>query len=125
MYCKFCGKEIDEQSKYCSHCGKQVDGILSKIRLTDKQKGIFLLFTLYFAFHLFLLIASKPKPEGFIGLWPFNLYRFQYYSDYIGRNVYEIGSIYFYDSVDFIFYIFLIPLTIYTIYFFIKKLFKK
>jgi len=25
MYCKHCGKEIDETSTYCQHCGKQID----------------------------------------------------------------------------------------------------
>jgi len=24
MYCKFCGKQIDEDSAFCSHCGKQI-----------------------------------------------------------------------------------------------------
>lgn len=25
MYCKYCGKEIDEDSKFCNHCGRQLD----------------------------------------------------------------------------------------------------
>ena len=25
MYCKFCGKEIDDDSKFCKHCGKQLE----------------------------------------------------------------------------------------------------
>ena len=31
MYCKFCGKEIDDNSKFCKYCGKQ---------LVDKKKII-------------------------------------------------------------------------------------
>ena len=25
MYCKFCGKELDENSKFCNYCGKQLE----------------------------------------------------------------------------------------------------
>ena len=25
MYCKFCGKELEENSKFCNYCGKQLE----------------------------------------------------------------------------------------------------
>ncbi len=30
MYCKYCGKKVDDDSIYCMYCGKQID-IPSKI----------------------------------------------------------------------------------------------
>ena len=38
MYCKHCGKEIDEDSAFCSHCGKQISGIGNNINESDNQQ---------------------------------------------------------------------------------------
>ena len=39
MYCKYCGKEIADDSKYCSNCGKALNGSLTT-ELRSKCHGI-------------------------------------------------------------------------------------
>lgn len=35
MYCKYCGKEISDDSAFCKHCGKSVSDVTSHVRATD------------------------------------------------------------------------------------------
>ena len=39
MYCKYCGKEIADDSKFCSNCGKALNGSLTT-ELRSKCHGI-------------------------------------------------------------------------------------
>lgn len=27
MYCKFCGKPVDDKAKFCQHCGKNIESV--------------------------------------------------------------------------------------------------
>lgn len=36
MYCKFCGKPIEDNSAYCNHCGKNQNATL-KLRIDDNE----------------------------------------------------------------------------------------
>lgn len=35
MYCKFCGKKIDDDALFCKHCGKQLDEKKSSVTLLN------------------------------------------------------------------------------------------
>ncbi len=37
MYCKYCGKEIDEDSSFCKHCGKQLEEKRSFVSLSENS----------------------------------------------------------------------------------------
>lgn len=37
MYCKFCGKELEENSKFCNYCGKQLEE--NSVKSTIEQKN--------------------------------------------------------------------------------------
>lgn len=42
MYCKFCGKEIEENANYCPHCGKNLkhnDSFSAEIHISNEQKS--------------------------------------------------------------------------------------
>ncbi len=135
MYCSHCGKEIDEQSNYCSHCGKQIGGNntesdsnfslqkIFNIKLSERKKKFLILFGLWAVLHLFFLIIGDGGNSDF---WPFTKNRSSYY--------YSGGYLFFnlrsYDFSEFLFYVFLLPFTIYTLKYFkvfqkIKNLFKK
>jgi|SRR5688572_16352880 TM2 domain-containing membrane protein YozV len=36
MYCKFCGREVDEKADRCVHCGKQIKGSVSSFLETSE-----------------------------------------------------------------------------------------
>lgn len=39
MYCKNCGKEIDEDSKFCKYCGKNLEIVSKEIEIIDRTTG--------------------------------------------------------------------------------------
>ena len=36
MYCKFCGREVDEKAERCTHCGRQIKGSFSNFLETSE-----------------------------------------------------------------------------------------
>ena len=104
MYCKYCGKEIADDSKFCSNCGKALNGQKSFVFKSKCYK-------LLDKFHI-------NKTCGYIyGLWlslNLTLWLFRdscYENDDLDCFYPEYGldDISIYDIREFIFYVFLLP----------------
>ena len=135
MFCKYCGKQIAEDSIFCKFCGRKQDNgesiysdqptadytrmnkkshdFLSSIfkwykKLSKKQKIVFYVFAAWFLIHLFLLTLG----EGVNGFFPFAVVHNNiYYSNFYAPC---------YDISEFVFYVVLLPFLIFIIYKFIK-----
>lgn len=59
MYCKFCGREVDEKAERCAHCGRQIKASFSSFLETSE-------FTR-------LKLQSMPKSPGLAGFLGFVL----------------------------------------------------
>lgn len=68
MYCRYCGKEIPENSNYCPNCGKKqneeisIKGFQSFLRMGKYKKAI-LLYVVWCLIHIGLFVFS-PSGEG-------------------------------------------------------------
>ena len=59
MYCKFCGREVDEKAERCVHCGRKIKGSVSNFLETSE-------FTR-------LKLQTTPKSPGLAGFLGFVL----------------------------------------------------
>lgn len=103
MYCKYCGKEITDDSLYCNLCGKrQKSKCLSCISLIEKYKKNIILYAIWVSFHFVLfLFGNKDLEEGGDAksqFFPFT------------KNFYLSFDVDYYDITEFTVYIVLIPL---------------
>ena len=55
MYCKHCGKEIDDKSTFCKHCGKSQGNIQKGIA----SKPIWIIYSIWAISNLYLLMGEK------------------------------------------------------------------
>lgn len=102
MYCKYCGKEIADDSKFCSNCGNALEGKTTKALLLKFYK-------LYGKAHL-------PKTLSYIyGLWVSLNFSLLLISDNDSSSyqhfypIRGIGEVDDYDIREFIFYSLLLP----------------
>ncbi|MBR5715994.1 MAG: zinc-ribbon domain-containing protein [Bacteroidales bacterium] len=117
MFCKYCGKQIADDSNYCQHCGGKIKGIdlqqsecklnikpeLSKVNGKHLYKwGI--IYSIYFIINLILLLSGYEDAHSFKYLWPFGNSYSRWNKPFSPTN---------YDVTDFLFYAFLIPTCIY------------
>ena len=136
MYCKYCGKEIADDSKFCQHCGgKQEDSFASptnnevkseepkkqekvieiptiKTNLSDNQKkwiGIYVAWALL----NFIFIFIKGNYDGS------NRYFFPFQAS--GGNTWDLE---YYDFSEFLVYAILLPLIVFFIYKYKEKISK-
>ena len=104
MYCKHCGKEIDDNSTFCKYCGKSQDNS-NKSLINKPMWIIYLIWTLA---NLYLLIGEKLfKASSYF--YPFTSHK---YYDYIYCN----WDKRFYDFSEFLFYVFIFPSILYVVY---------
>lgn len=93
MYCKYCGKQIDDDSRFCNHCGKplvettstpgpiKVDvkaDINAKLapsvdtswfkKLSNKQKNCLYGYGVWVIIHILLLVSGSGR-NGFFPKW--------------------------------------------------------
>lgn len=111
MYCKHCGKEIADDSKFCQHCGgKQLendreanndktplDNIISKLFSNINKKYLYL-YAIWVVLNTILLCFGGERWYAIECFYPFTNYN-SFRADY-------------YDSTEYITYVFLIPLLI-------------
>jgi len=96
MYCKKCGKQIDNDSKYCNYCGtkqsfkieEKKEDVDTNFKETNKSpeiknqvrkieiffgipKSIIILYLIWFSIHLFFLLISDHNSYG-ERFWPFS-----------------------------------------------------
>ena len=106
MYCKHCGKEIDDNSTFCKYCGKSQGNTLKGIA----SKPIWIVYVIWTLANLYLLMGEKDS-EAENYLFP---YGFQH-----SFNISDDGFYwdkYLYDFSDFIVYVFVIPAILYVVY---------
>lgn len=151
MYCKSCGKRIDNDSTFCNFCGtsqiinedyKNINiksDINAKIspsfkfpfisKLVRNHTSIAMIYTLWILINLILLLSgSHYKKEGF---WPniYKTYDVTWHGDIIGQRIGEMSPEYYkidwdlnyYGFVEFLFYVFLIPFLIFACYYFYRQ----
>lgn len=93
MYCKHCGKEIDDNSIYCKHCGKSQSYTQNGLAI----KPVWIFYLIWTLANLYLLTGEKARFEE--SLWyPF-----------ISKQCY-------YGFYEFIIYVFILPAILYVVY---------
>ena len=115
MYCKHCGKEIDDNSSFCNHCGKYqgdtppdipknpVEIKLPKFKLsfTKKERTGLLIYSAWFIINLICIFATTKT--------------YQYSKkDYF--YPFENSSISYYDVKEFLVYAVLFPFIVFIVY---------
>ena len=133
MYCKYCGKEISDDSKYCQHCGES-QGQESKLEFNGlfasfaKHKKIWLIYLIWVLINFVVFISGNIEhydshPQATFFPFPYTpiseLYRYYRY------DWFDIDS---YDFSEFMVYCIIIPLIVYLVIMYkdnVKKLFKK
>lgn len=110
MYCRYCGKELPNDSNFCPSCGKKQKNE-SSVRKTNlenilkEHKKISYAYLVWLLLHLTLFLSSTKKcPDGF---YPWNksisyllgdgsYYHFSLLDEY---NVYDFSEFFFYTIV--------------------------
>ncbi len=108
MFCKHCGKEIEDESSFCKYCGKPVSG--SKKESTNKSAWI--IYLIWVFSNMYLLMGEKDD-------WAYRRF-FPNLFDY--NNVWDKD---YYDFSEFVVYVFILPTIIYVIYRRYNKLIEK
>ena len=115
MYCKHCGKDIDDNSSFCKYCGMAqnnthtvsnfnslIDFIVNKPLLSS--------YLLWLIINLVCLCSGEKEGSHFNILYPkFSLLDEDYF------------NLYYYQITDFVVYSILIPLTMFFGYHYFKK----
>lgn len=105
MYCKHCGKEIDDNSTFCKHCGKSQGN--SQIEITSKP--LWIVYIIWALANLYLLMGEKYSPEYGCE------YKF-YFFPCIFSDSDCILNKYYYDFSEFIVYVFVLPVILFIVY---------
>lgn len=141
MYCKYCGKEIDENSRYCSYCGKRVNlnspknSFLPKL-FSPKDKWSLIIYGFWFAVNLSLLLLGGTNPHSKEALFPggFREIKVQdydtgysddlpgYHTEY--KYVKWVFDYSCYDYTDFLFYAVVIPFVLFLLFVTCKTIFQ-
>lgn len=109
MYCKYCGKEIDDNSSFCKHCGKAQEGVDRMSTLSQFLKcfsgkwgwvlyGAWMILNVYFLFTDYCNDTNMWEP-----FFPYGLF----HNKELFAN---------YDYSEFLVYVIIIPGTLYIVY---------
>lgn len=108
MYCKNCGKQIEEDSVYCKYCGKPLDSNQKAL----VNKPVWIIYIIWTVANLYLLMGGKNE-ECASYFYPFTSDQWEsYYQPYYQNSWLKE----FYDFSEFIVYVFVIPAILYVIY---------
>lgn len=135
MYCRYCGKELPDDSNFCPNCGKKqnedskVDSNISFVFLTyvkEHKKSFYVLLT-WFLLHMTLYISSEKYDRCDTRFYPFNMsfsnviqggrYSEYYYplKFYTPKAELLGSSLNYYDSTELFVYVIIIPFVIWGI----------
>lgn len=119
MYCKHCGKEIDDNSSFCKFCGKPQDNRVSTYNgLIDYfvKKPIVPLYILWVIINTVCLSLGNKWDDDFNMLYP--KFGISWDPDFSHPGPFSLD---FYQITDYIVYAILIPLVIFLGYHYFKK----
>ena len=119
MYCKHCGREIDDDSSFCKYCGKSQDNRVStpnSLIEKKKKKPIASSYIVWVIINVVCLWRGRKVGEYYNLLYPKFFLEEDYYDS--NSNVFDLGN---YQITDFIVYTILIPLVIFLGYHYFKK----
>lgn len=104
MYCKHCGKEIDDNSTFCKYCGKSQ---VNKNRNTTFIP-ICIAYLTWFIINMYLFIGNKNEDD------------IEYFFPFTEHDHYHIHyplfNHYYYDYTELIVYVYILPAMLYIIY---------
>lgn len=100
MYCKHCGKEIEDNSSFCNHCGKPLNGDQKALN----NKFVWIIYLMWALANLYLLMGEK--------YYNCSSYFFPFTSN---DEVYNWSKDY-YDFSEYVIYVFVFPAILYVIY---------
>lgn len=104
MYCKHCGKEIDDNSTFCKHCGKSQGDTLKGIAV----KPIWIVYAIWTFANLYLLMGETYLNAS------------SYFYPLTSHTIVDCHTYswdkHFYDFSEFIVYVFIIPAILYIVY---------
>lgn len=100
MYCKHCGKEIDDNSSFCKHCGKPQNSNQTAFSIS---KG-WIVYIIWSIINMYLLIGDKYHPAS------------KYFYPFTSDDIYYSWDKGFYDFSEFIVYVFILPAILYIVY---------
>ena len=111
MYCKHCGKEIDDNSVFCKHCGKPQDNR----NKTFISKPIWIIYLIWSIANLYLLTGEKAytASDYFFPMGEKN-----------SRWESETALIWdkdYYDFFEFLIYVFIVPAIFYITFRLLSK----
>lgn len=106
MYCKHCGKEIDDNSTFCKYCGKSQGANSNSIT----SKPVWVVYGMWFIVNLYLLMGVKNDLTSSY-FFPFTNGCYHGY-----YNVSKCFDKKLYDFSEFAVYVFILPAIIYIIY---------
>lgn len=122
MFCKYCGKEIDNISKYCPYCGKELVGTSLKwnakwIKNIHVNKWVAYFYAFWVVINFFFVFYRGTDQYSNKSLFP-NCTK--YYNDgwygggYLDTEMnFDFVS---YDISDFLFYTVVVPFLLYILY---------
>ncbi len=120
MYCKHCGREIDDNSSFCKYCGKPQDNRVSTPNgLVDfvTKRPIMSSYILWVIINVICLWRGDKIGEHYNLLYP-RICLDNMWSDSVTRDYFNLDN---YQITDFIIYAILIPLVLYLGYHYFKK----
>ena len=109
MYCKHCGKEIDDNSTFCKHCGKSQGNTLKGL----VNKPVWIIYFIWTLAHFYLLMGVKGDTAANF-FYPFTAHDTSSYDDY--HNYCSNWDKNYYDFSEFMVYVFIIPAIMYVVY---------
>ena len=119
MYCKHCGREIDDNSSFCKYFGKAQDNRVSASNgFIDfiTKKPILSSYILWVIINTVCLCSGNKCGEFYYMLYP--RYHSALYDEYLDYNCFSLN---YYQITDFVVYAILIPLVLYLGYHYFKK----
>lgn len=127
MYCRYCGKELPEDSNYCPNCGKRQKDNSSECKarmpqFINEHKKLSYTYLAWVLVHIAFFLFSSPKGHRYVygdrrdydlndGFYPYN----KSIGDIIDGQSYELSftdNIDVYDFSELFFYTILIPIVI-------------
>lgn len=105
MYCKHCGKEIDDNSTFCKHCGKSQGN--NQIEITSKP--LWIVYIIWALANLYLLMGEKNDCE-----WD-DYGEFYFFPSLFSDSEFWWNK-YYYDFSEFIVYVFIFPAILFIVY---------